>query len=190
MRQDASAGWMKFSARQTSSATACEFDWRASMGPAGVIRVRDSYINGAGHLSARALGLITIVKSSPSPELDRGELMRYLAELAWTPDAILFNASLGWREDSRQRLIVSAGEGVGRAEVTLSLDSEGRIGSASAAMRPRSEKSGFKQMPWGGVFSDYRRHQGRWLPFAAEVGWPAPGGEIVWQGRIESWDVV
>ena len=189
MRQAASSSWMKFKANQTSSATACEFDWRARMGPAGLIRVRDAFAGGAGHLSVRAFGLLPIVKSTPSRELDRGELMRYLAEIAWTPDAIFFNTDLTWREDSLDRLIVSAGEASNRAEVTLSLDADGRIASVFAPDRPRTEKSGIRPMPWGGVFSDYRRHQGRWLPFVAEVGWPAPGGEIVWQARLESWDV-
>jgi hypothetical protein len=42
--------------------------------------------------------------------------------------------------------------------------------------------------PWRGRFSDYRRHFGRWLPFAGEVGWEIDGKEIVyWQGKIADW---
>jgi hypothetical protein len=37
--------------------------------------------------------------------------MRYLAELAWAPDAILLNAGLRWREDGPDKLAVSAGSG-------------------------------------------------------------------------------
>ena len=36
--------------------------------------------------------------------------MRYLAELAWAPDAILLNAGLRWREDGPDKLAVSAGD--------------------------------------------------------------------------------
>jgi hypothetical protein len=46
----------------------------------------------------RALGLIPIVRAERTPALQRGQLMRYLAELAWAPDAILHNTELRWRE--------------------------------------------------------------------------------------------
>jgi hypothetical protein len=32
------------------------------------------------------------------PQADKGELMRYLAELAWAPHEMLHNPQLSWRE--------------------------------------------------------------------------------------------
>lgn len=119
----------------------------------------------------------------------RGELMRYLAELAWAPDAILFNTALRWREDGPDGLAVSAGAGETAAEVMLSLDNEGRIAGAFAPDRPRSATAPFLPTPWRGRFSDYRQHRGMWLPFAGEVAWEINGKEeIYWQGRVEHWE--
>ena len=99
----------------------------------------------------------------------------------------MHNTELRWREDGPATLAVSAGETA--SEVMLGLDSQGRIAGAFAADRPRSATAPFLPTPWRGRFSDYRHHENRWLPFAAEVGWEIDGVEdIYWQGRIERWD--
>ena len=105
--------------------------------------------------------------------------MRYLAELAWAPDAILLNTALRWREDGSGRLAVSAGAGETAAEVILSLDTEGRIAGGFAPDRPRSTKAPFLPTPRRGRFSDYRRHNDMWLPFAGEVAWEIDGEVVV-----------
>ena len=179
---------MAFTATQTISTNSCEFDWRARAGPFGVISVRDAVTNGEGRLDVVALGFIPIARAEHSAALMRGELMRYLAELPWAPDAILFNTELRWREDGPDQLAVSAGAGETAAEVILNLDSEGRIVGAFAPDRPRSATTPFLPTPWRGRFSGYRHHDNMWLPFAGEVAWEIDGKEeVYWQGRIESW---
>ena len=116
-----------------------------------------------------ALGVIPVARAERSSALMRGELMRYLAELAWAPDAILFNVTLRWREDGPDRLSVSAGVGETAAEVTLSLDGEERIAGSFAPDRPRSAAAPIQPTPWRGRFCDYRHHDNMWLPFAGEV---------------------
>jgi len=117
--------------------------------------------------------------------------MRYLAELPWAPDAILLNTDLRWRKDGPDTLAVSAGSGETASEVVLSLDSDGRIAGGFAPDRPRSAVAPILPTPWRGRFSDYRRHNDRWLPFAGEVAWEIDGKEIVyWQGRIDRWETV
>jgi hypothetical protein len=181
--------WMSFTASQTISTSECAFDWRARAGPLGIVSARDALKDGEGQFDIRALGIIPITRAEHSSVLMRGELMRYLAELAWAPDAILFNTALRWREGAPGELAVSAGAGEGAAEVTLSLDSEGRIAGAFAPDRPRSATAPILPTPWRGRFSDYRHHGTMWLPFAGEVAWEIDGKEtIYWQGRIERWE--
>jgi hypothetical protein len=53
------------------------------------------------------------------PQADKGELMRYLAELAWAPHVMLHNPQLSWREIDATTVEVSAESQVGRARVRL-----------------------------------------------------------------------
>jgi hypothetical protein len=189
MRNDARSGWMPFTARQTISLTECAFDWRARTGPAGLVSVVDRFSGGEGALEVKALGFIPLARAGGTPDVARGELMRYLAELPWAPAAILLNRHLAWRSLPDGRLIVSANTPATTAEVELTLDADGRIATAFAPDRPRAMKQGFVASPWRGRFSDYRQVGGIWIPFAGEVGWEEDQGEAVWQGRIESWTV-
>lgn len=180
--------WMAFTATQTISTCSCEFDWRAKAGPFGLMSGRDALVGGEGLFDIMALGFIPIVRAQHTTALVRGELMRYLAEIPWAPDAILYNSSLRWREEGSDTLSVSAGAGETASEVILSLDSDGRIAGAFALDRPRSATSPFLPTPWRGRFSNYRLHDGIWLPFAGEVAWEIDGKEaLYWQCGIDCW---
>lgn len=189
MRQAATAPWGAFKARQTIAVDRCAFDWIARSGPGGLVSVCDSLVDGVAHLNVRALGFITLARAAPSPDLVRGELMRYLAELAWAPDAIMRNTSLRWHDDGPDGLIVAAGSGGTAAEVTLTLDGDGRIVGAFAPDRGALVKGVVVPTPWRGAFTDYRLHDGIWLPFFGEVSWDMPAGTFTyWQGHIETWE--
>jgi hypothetical protein len=190
MRASAGSDWMAFRAKQTMSVIHCAFEWRARTAPLGVVVVRDMLENGEGKQSIKALGLVPMARVDPSTALTRGQLIRYLAELPLAPDAILCNDWLVWRSTSPRTLSVSSGTGDRRAEVSFTLDGDGRVIEVFAEDRPRTVGKGFVPTPWRGRFSDYRLHKGRWLPFAAEVEWEIDGKlDVVWQGRMESWDI-
>jgi len=181
--------WMAFTAVQTIASDGCEFDWLAKFGPFGMVSARDALEHGEGRLDIMALGFIPIAGAKHTPALVRGELMRYVAELAWAPDAILGNAALRWRVEGPATLAVSAGAGPTASEVMLNLDSHGRIAGAYAPDRPRSVAASFLLTPWRGQFSDYRLHEKRWIPFAGEVAWEIDGeSKTYWQGRLQRWE--
>jgi hypothetical protein len=181
--------WMDFTATQTISTRACEFDWQAQAGPLGMISARDALENGEGRFDITALGFIPIGRAEHTSALVRGELVRYLAELPWAPHAILLNTTLSWRVDDPDTLAVSAGADETACEILLSLDNDGRIVGAFAADRPRSATAPFLPTRWRGRFSDYRHHNSFWIPFAGEVGWEIAGKEVAyWQGRIGIWE--
>ena len=48
--------------------------------------------------------------------------MRYLAELIWNPDAILFNRDLEWQVLNQECLQVAVGHGERRTDLRLRLD--------------------------------------------------------------------
>jgi hypothetical protein len=183
------SSWMKFNADQEIAPQRCAFKWRARFGPLGIVSVCDGLDAGRAHLDVSALGIIPLARTKPSSALLRGELMRYLAEMAWAPDALWSNGSLRWRTEGPDILVVGAGQGKGAVEVTLTLNSDGRVASAFAPDRPRSDMGSFVSTPWRGQFWDYRLHAGRWLPFSAQVAWVIDGAESVyWQARIERWE--
>lgn len=189
MRQTAISAWGGFTARQTIGVEHCAFDWQARTGPFGAVSVRDALAGGAGRLEVRALGVIPLARAQPSAQLTRGELMRYLAELAWAPDAILRNLGLRWRADGPDSLVVGAGSDDTATEVTLTLDGEGRIAGAFAPDRGALIDGVTVLTPWRGVFADYRLHDGVWLPFSGEVSWEKPAGAFTyWQGHIGTWE--
>lgn len=190
MKRDlASEAWMAFTASQTISTETCAFDWRAKAGPFGLISGRDALHDGEGRFDIMALGFIPIARAEHTAALVRGELMRYLAEIPWAPDAILSNPLLRWREDGPDTLSVGAGVGDTACEVMLSLDSDGRIASGFAPDRPRAATAPILPTPWRGRFSDYRLHGHIWIPFSGGVAWEIDGKEApYWQCRVERWE--
>ena len=189
LRKGDASSWISFTATQTVATRECAFDWRARAGPLRMISARDALKDSEGRFDVVALGIIPISRAAHSVALTPGQLMRYLAELAWAPDAIMLNPHLRWQAVNRDTLVVGAGSGATAVEVTLTLDGQGRIAGAFAPDRPRSAAPPLLLTPWRGRFTDYRHHQGYWLPFAGEVGWVVDGEETVyWQGRVERWE--
>ncbi len=131
---------------------------------------------------------VRLAESTPSPALLKGELMRYLAELAWAPDAIIANRLLRWEILESDRIAVSASIGAVSGRVTAMLDERGCIGQIDADDRPRMEGDEFVERGWRGRFGDYRPVSGRLIPHHAEVSWRIDGiFEPVWIGKLTSW---
>lgn len=188
MRDGAGDRWASFRAEQSISLSRPAFRWIAKTGPLGLITVVDALRSGEPHLEARALGVMTLARPPVTPALTKGELMRYLAELPWAPDALLHNRALSWQVLDPACLRVSAAFGSGSAAVDLHLGDDGLVAAVSAPDRPRMEGDRMVERPWWGRFHDYRSHAGRRLPFRAEVGWRVQGEEVaVWRGLLTAW---
>lgn len=181
-------GWLPFTARETMEITSCAFSWRARFWPMGYLTVIDTLVAGEGRMDVTALGVFPLIRARSSAALTKGERLRYLAELPYAPDAMLHNPELEWRAAGPDRLAVATGRGEDRAEVTFSLDPEGRIGSVRAEDRPRSATTPTLPTPWEGEFADYRLCRGRWVPFAGKVAWVIDGQRNpYWQGTLTDW---
>ncbi len=191
------SGWMwrapggdalAFTARQRIATAAPGFMWRAVMDPAGSVVVADYFVGGHGGLEARLLGAVRVAAETGSADIDRGEALRYLAELPWNPDAILHNRALEWRVIDSTTILAALGHGPGRAEITFTLGADGLVEAASAAARICIEGGRRVERPWRGRFWDYRRMAHRLVPIQGEVAWVRDEGEFVyWRGRIEAW---
>jgi hypothetical protein len=178
---------LNFTAVQRYSVGNVEFEWRASFGTNPLVRVRvmDRYHDGEGLLIARVWGLIPATRST-GPETDRGEAMRYLAELPWVPFAMGANRELSWRQLDDGDVEVSTLVGGIAATVRLAFDDLGLIRKASA-IRPRVAGGAFVDTPWVGEFGDYVELGGIRVPGSAEVSWELPEGPFTyWRGEVGS----
>ena len=59
--------------------------------------VEDAFENGRGRLDVKLRGVVPIVRGRGA-EIDRGEALRYLAELVWCPLALLQNTAVSYSE--------------------------------------------------------------------------------------------
>ncbi|MEQ8771928.1 MAG: hypothetical protein RIC51_03700, partial [Erythrobacter sp.] len=181
--------WMGFGADQWMARAATAFRWRARVGPLGLVHVEDALVDGEPAGRVRALGLVSLARAEPSRALLQGQLQRYLAELAWNPDALISNPGLRFEERDERLLVVSARIGGVEAEVELHLGGDG-LPARTFAMRPAREGKGFVLRPWHGEFADYRPVSGRMIPHAGRVAWEWQGERFeVWRGRIEDWRI-
>ena len=184
IRSNPAKNWMTLRAVQTIDLQRCCFDWRATAGPLGAMSIRDALEPGGGKLVVKALGFIPIAHEGPSDALTQGELMRYLAEVAWAPDAILANRDLRWCDHGPRSLTVSAGN----ASVMLTLDEDGLIAQTFAPDRPRSTPNGMIPTPWRGKFWDYRQIGDRMIPHSASVSWTVDGDEQLYgEFKLTEW---
>src|ERR1700755_3582322 len=96
-----------FTATEEFAVDRVAFAWRARFGILGPVsmRVTDSYDGTHGGMEVRLLGIP--LQRKRGPELAQGEAFRYLAEIAWVPQAILTNRQLYWSEIDKRTVEVS-----------------------------------------------------------------------------------
>ncbi len=166
------------------------WDARQTSGPPLRWRVLDAYVGSEGILEARILGSLPVARAAGS-DVTLGEAYRYLAELPWSPDAILGNPGLEWRLHGPDRAEVRMRTAEGTARVTFRFDSSGDIVEVEATGRPTRDSAGNSaSYDWRGRFADYAWIGDRRVPETGEVGYVYPSGyEVYFRGRISEYRV-
>ncbi|WP_319478370.1 DUF6920 family protein [Marispirochaeta aestuarii] len=181
------SNWKAFSSEQRVSVYPPGFLWdaRISILPGLDARVHDGYIDGEGLLKASLGGLIPLVELEGPGEIARGELMRWLAEAAWYPTALLPGRNLHWEavDGTSARAVLQDG-GIGLSLLFRFTD-EGLIDSVWSDGRERMVAGGTERTPWEGRWSNYQWREGMLIPLSGEVLWRLSGGEKpYWRGEI------
>lgn len=186
---DGGERWVPFTSRQRVVTQRPGFVWDAHMDmvPGLPVRVHDAYVAGQGLLHAAALGLLSVAHQQGGGDIAQGELMRYMAEAAWYPTALLPSQGVRWQavDDHRARATLSDGE----LSLTLSFsfDDQGLMTGCRAEARGRSVGGRNLPTPWEGRWSDHRLHDGVRVPMTGEVAWVLPEGRRpYWRGSITS----
>lgn len=179
--------WVPFTSDQTVVTQRPGFDWdaRVHMAPGMNAFVHDAYVAGEGILHATLFGLVTVANMRGTPEAAQGELMRFFAEAAWYPTALLPSQGVRWEavDNASARATIRDGD------VTVSLlfrfNDAGLIGSVRAEARGRVVNGAVVPMPWEGRMWRYEVRAGMRIPLEAEVAWQRPESPLpYWRGRI------
>jgi hypothetical protein len=183
-----SDNWKRFASRQRVITQRRGFLWdaRVAVVPGIAAYVHDAYVAGEGILHATAFGLVTIMNLRGTRDVAEGELMRFFAEAAWYPTALLPSQGVRWEavDDSSARATLVDGD------ITLTMlftfDDAGLIASTRAEARGRLVEGTAVPTPWEGRVWDYEVRSGMLVPLSGEVAWILPEGpKPYWRGRIE-----
>ncbi len=131
--------WVPFTADQFFTVTPPGFDWdaRVRMLPGLNVFVRDAFREGAGLLHAQVAGLATVADATPSPDLSKSELLRWLAEAAWFPSALLPSQGVRWQAVGDDRALATVEHRGVRASLEFRFGPDGLPVSVFAYDRPR-----------------------------------------------------
>ncbi len=170
--------WKPFTSRQRVSTRRPGFLWDASiaMAPGVKVRVVDSYIAGLGLLRAAVQGLFTVAEMQGEGEIARGEFMRWFAEVAWYPTALLPSQGVRWEAVDDRAANATIVDGPLTLTLLFRFNGAGLMASFRAEARGGMVGGKMVMAPWEGIWSNYQERDGVQVPFTGEVAWMRPEG--------------
>jgi hypothetical protein len=184
---EAAAQWKPFTSTQRVITQRPGFDWdaRVAMMPGVPVRVHDAYIAGEGSLHAAVFGLVPVAKLRGTPELARGELMRFLAEAAWYPTSLLPSRGIHWQAADDHSARATLEDGGVTVTLLFRFGKDGLIDTVRAEARSRLVGATAVPTPWQGRFWSYAIRDGMLVPLDGEVAWMlSDGARPYWRGQI------
>lgn len=170
--------WKSFNSQQLVVTRRPGFLWDAqiSMIPGLPVRVVDSYIAGKGLLHAAILGLFTMANVSGAGEIARGEFMRFFAEAAWYPTALLPSQGVRWQAVDDCSANATIVDGPLTLTLLFRFNDDDLMASFRAEARGGMVDKVVVMAPWEGRWSNYQTQDGMTVPFTGEVAWIRPEG--------------
>lgn len=163
------------------------WDGRITMMPGLAVGVHDAYVGGEGILHATLFGFVTLADMRGTSEVAQGELIRFLAEAAWYPTALLPSQGARWEAVDDTSAKVTLRDGQTTSTLLCRFNQAGLIESVRAEARGRAVKGAVVPTPWGGRWWHYDLRDGMRIPLDGEAAWLLPEGpKPYWRGRITS----
>jgi hypothetical protein len=185
--EGAEDNWKPFTSDQKVVTQRPGFDWDAgiAMMPGLPVRAHDSYVAGEGTLHASLLGLFTVADQRGTDDMAEGELMRFFAEAAWYPTALLPSQGVRWVAVDESSAHATLTDGDISITMLFTFNEQGLIETARAESRGRMVDGNGVPMPWRCRFWSYQERGGMLVPIDGEVAWLPPEGEKPYfRGRI------
>ncbi len=172
------AQWKPFTSWQRAVVHRPGFLWNGSVAmlPGLSAYVHDSYIAGVGTLHAAMLGLFTVAEVHGGEAAARGELMRYFAEAAWYPTALLPSQGVRWEAVDDRSANATLVDGPTSLTLLFRFDEAGLITLVHADARGAWVGKDTVMLPWECSASNYQWRDGMMVPTRGEAAWLMPQG--------------
>jgi hypothetical protein len=176
-RQGLDRSWMFMTAEEFYTTNPPTLIWNARFKVAGLplLRARDRYKSGQGHMFGKLAGLITVFDVR-GEKLTQATMIRYLNEIMWFPTAFL-GENITWKDvdtHSAQVTFSDCGKSVSGRMV---FDDAGRLTNFNA-LRYREIDGDFSLDPWSTPIMDYGERAGLNLPVRGQAVWNLPSGDL------------
>ena len=170
--------WFPLQAEQHFSVQPPGFVWEAVV-PADVLpllRGKDTFLDGTGRMLITAAGLLPIVDAT-GPELDQGEMLRFLSEMMWFPAAFL-GENISFEpldEGSAHVSLTHAGRTV---TGTIFVDQDGKLTRFEADRSYPGDGGNPSFQRWSTPVDEYGEFNGLRIPVRARAVWSLPAGDL------------
>lgn len=113
--------------------------------------------------------------------------MRFLAEAAWYPTALLPRQGVRWEPIDGRTARATLDDGGLSLSMTFHFGADGLIEAIRADSRGRTVDGEVVPTPWEARVFNYQHHEGMRVPVDGEVAWLTPEGRRpYWRGTINS----
>jgi hypothetical protein len=131
------------------------------------------------------MGLFPVADVRGEGEVAEGELMRFFAEAAWYPTALLPSQGVRWEAVDDRSARATLEEGETTLTMLFTFNEQDLIDTVRAEARGRTVGDRIVPTPWRGRFWNYEERGGMLVPIDGEVAWLLPEGEKpYWRGHI------
>lgn len=176
-RQGADRPWMPLVAEEFYTVDPPSLLWNARFKVAGlpILRARDRYESGHGHMFGKLGGLFTVFDVR-GDELDQATMIRYLNEIMWFPTAFL-GENINWEEVDENSAQVTFSDHGKSVSGRMIFDDAGHLTNFTT-MRYREIDGEFSLDPWSTPILDYGERAGLKLPIRGKAVWNLGSGDL------------
>ena len=179
MRTQPGQKWLPMVAEQSFTIPPPAFLWHCTMRPFPLVWISatDRFSEGHGSMRIKLLSVIPL-GNSRGPEIDQGELQRYMAEMVWFPTAWLSDA-IEWQAIDAYSAQATMHESGVTASVVLHVNEQGQLTHVTAD-RYKEEHGHYLLAPWSGQCTAYQEVDGMRIPTRIKITWHLASGNFTW----------
>jgi hypothetical protein len=176
-RQGLDRPWMPLTAEELYTTDPPSLVWNARFKIAGLplIRAKDKYEGGKGHMFGKVAGLYTVFDAR-GEELDQATMIRYLNEMMWFPTAFLGD-NISWLTVDDHSAHVTFSDHGKSVSARMYFDDDGRLLNFST-MRYREISGSYSLDPWSTPITEYGVLAGLRLPTRGKAVWNLDSGDL------------